>query len=100
MTNTPNTPNTPNTLKEQINLIRTDFKNGVSYDELSNKHRVFKENKPHLFDMICSDKCDDNMLGFIIKQYTSVQNGNQTQHDASVRVGSLLVDTYVKPNLN
>lgn len=87
-------------LKEEINTIRTDYKSGTSYEELSCKYSVFKEQKPHLFDMICSDKCDDNMLGFIINEYTSVHNGNQSQHDASVRVGSLLVDTYVKPNLN
>jgi archaellum component FlaC len=88
------------TLKEEINTIRNEYKSGTSYEKLALKYSVFKEQKPHLFDMICSDKCDDNMLGFIIKQYTSVQDGNQTQHDASVRVGSLLVDTYVKPNLN
>jgi len=88
------------TLKEKINTIRTEYKSGISYEKLALKYSVFKEQKPRLFDMICSDKCDDNMLGFIIKQYTSVQDGNQTQHDASVCVGSLLVDTYVKPNLN
>jgi hypothetical protein len=87
-------------LKEEINIIRSEYKSGISYEELSRKYSIFKEQKPRLFDMICSDKCDDNMLGFIINQYTSVQDGNQTQHDASVRVGSLLVDTYVKPNLN
>lgn len=88
------------TLKEEINIIRTEYKSGTSYKELSCKYSVFKEKKPHLFDMICSDKCDDNMLEFIINQYISVQDGNQSQHDASVSVGSHLVDTYVKPNLN
>ena len=29
-----------------------------------------------------------------------VRNGSMTQHDASVAVGQVLVDTYVKPNID
>lgn len=88
------------TLKQEIHMIRQAYKLGNSYEELSQKYSTFKYKKPHLFDMICSDDCDESILEFMLSKYDSVQSGNASQHDASVHIGSVLVDKYVKSKLD
>ena len=36
----------------------------------------------------------------MLKQLENIQKGNKTQHDASVEIGQILVDKFVKPELN
>ena len=49
--------------------------------------------------MITSADCDDSILLRILKARTDVEDGKINQHDASVAVGTILVDEIVKPNL-
>ena len=62
-------------------------------------YKEFKEDKPQLFDMICSNHCDDMVLSQLLYQFEEVKSGNINQHDASVNVGQVLVDKYVKPKI-
>ena len=81
--------------------IRRDFRD-LKKDkvEIKNKYLEFSENFPQLFDMICSDNCDDNILNRILSARRLVQSGSLSQHDASVQVGKDLVDKYVIPTVN
>jgi len=67
--------------------------------DLENLYKEFKEDKPQLFDMICSNHCDDIVLSQLLYQFEEVKSGNINQHDASVNVGQVLVDKYVKPKI-
>ena len=49
--------------------------------------------------MICSNQCDDMVLTQLLYQFEEVKSGNINQHDASVNVGHVLVNKYVKPKI-
>jgi len=51
---------------------------------------------PLLFAMILKPDYDQAILQKLIEQFEKVESGKQTQHQASVEVGSVLVDTFVK----
>jgi hypothetical protein len=40
-----------------------------------------------------------NVLEMMLKQLEKVESGESSTHDASVAVGTVLVDKFVKPNL-
>lgn len=85
---------------DEVFIIRSKFRDeNKSKDELQKTYHKFAEEKPQLFDMICSPNCDDFMLNQMIKMRTKVENGEISQHDASVNIGQHLVDKYVKPEM-
>lgn len=85
---------------DKTNTIRQLYKSRQkTKTELETEYASFKDENTHLFDMICSPSCDDGVLFQMLAQYVKVKSGDRTQHDASVHVGSLLVDTFVKPSL-
>ncbi len=51
---------------------------------------------PRLFAMLLVPNFDKAVLERMISQMEKIEAGKQTQHQASVEVGSVLVDTYVK----
>tara|TARA_B100000073_G_C23737697_1_gene572775 strand:- start:3055 stop:3336 length:282 start_codon:yes stop_codon:yes gene_type:complete len=80
--------------------IRKEFRdNNISKNSLKEKYSKFCEKFEHSFDMITNPNCDDTMLNKLLNAHMAVKNGSMSQHDASVRVGQELVDTYVKPQL-
>ena len=84
----------------ELFIIRKKFRDDhISKDELKNSHSDFSQKFEHSFDMICNHECDDNMLNKIMSSHMLVRNGSMSQHDASVAVGQVLVDTFVKPNI-
>lgn len=86
-------------MTEEIKEIRQKFLNGTSLSELETTYSKLKEEKPYLFGMICSNNCDDKLLDTLLKTYEKVKIGEQSQYDASVDVGTILVDKFVKPEL-
>ena len=51
---------------------------------------------PLLFAMILKPDYDQVILQKLIEQFEKMESGKQTQHQASVEVGTVLVDTFVK----
>ena len=51
---------------------------------------------PRLFAMLLVPNFDRTILERLIQQMEQVEKGKTTQHQASVSVGTVLVDTYVK----
>lgn len=91
------------TIKEQVSLIvqyvkknkrHIDFRKNVStqFFEFENKY-------PTLFRKLVEEDCDQQQLNFMLSKLDQVRTGTQSQHDASVVVGQVLVDKYVKPEL-
>ena len=77
--------------------IRKKFKSGVSKDVLKREYSTFSEKYEKLFGMICSYECRDQILNMMMLNFKKVKEGHKSQHDASVDVGGVLVDNYVKP---
>lgn len=90
-------------LKNDIKLI-DDFveknKNRNNFNELvHSKFPIFSEKYPALFKKLINQDCDRNQLEFVLNRLEQVRTGTKSQHDASVEVGQVLVDNYVKPKL-
>jgi hypothetical protein len=54
---------------------------------------------PKLFEMVLTRTYNREIMTMMIDQYERVERGAKSQHDASVAVGTVLVDTIVKPQL-
>tara|TARA_Y100000389_G_scaffold198299_2_gene234574 strand:+ start:2506 stop:2796 length:291 start_codon:yes stop_codon:yes gene_type:complete len=85
-----------NTLFQIRKQYRDDH---ISKDTLKSNYSEFEETYPQIFEMICSPVCDDTLLNKMVQAQNLVQAGNISQHDASVQIGQVLVDKYVKPRL-
>ena len=55
---------------------------------------------PKLFEMLLSRTYSRDILGMMLDQLERVERGSKSQHDASVAVGTVLVDRIVKPQLD
>ena len=55
---------------------------------------------PSLFSMILTRTYNREILEVMLNQLEKVENGNTSQHNASVAVGTILVDRIVKPQLD
>ena len=60
---------------------------------------ALKEEYPKLFEMVCDPRCSPAMLTAMLAQLEAVEAGRKTTHDASVFVGTALVNSYVRPRL-
>ena len=90
-------------------MTLVDFENNVrdlrkkflskncSLTQLEKEFFVLKEEKPLLFDMVCSHNCDEDVLDQILKTMSKLVQGELTQEKASEVFGGTLVDKYVKP---
>ena len=54
---------------------------------------------PKLFEMVLTRTYSRDILGMMLDQLERVERGATSQHDASVAVGTVLVDRIVKPQL-
>ena len=59
----------------------------------------WEEEYPKLFAMILDPGYSRAMLNAMLEQLEAVEKGKKTTHDASVAVGTVLVNSYVRPKL-
>ena len=74
-------------------------KNKLTRSECEKLYPDFFEAYPTLSNAIFETKFDFQTLLYMLKKKDEIDSRSTTQHDASVDVGSLLVDKFVKPNL-
>lgn len=67
--------------------------------EFESKYKYLKDNSPHLFDKIVEKQFNPEQFAYMIHCLTNVHDNKISLHDASVKVGAMLVDSYVKPQL-
>lgn len=101
-------------LNKLINNLEEDIlnENSLWYTKKNNYINKLKENYkkefdkvPAIFNIINNNDSGFNIvscarLKFMIKKAEEVFENNITEHDASICVGSKLVDEIVKPQLN
>lgn len=54
---------------------------------------------PKIFEMVLTRTYNREIMAIMIEQFERVERGSKSQHDASVSVGTVLVDRIVKPQL-
>ena len=59
----------------------------------------YKEDYPRLFAMVLDPRHSPAMLFAMLAQLESVEAGARSTHDASVAVGTILVNSFVRPKL-
>ena len=86
---------------EEILEIVTTIVNDTSSEKdkkqkYEKEHPIFVEAYPTLFEMACKKGFDYKQFQKMLSLKISVDKGAITQHDASVKVGTQLFETYVK----
>ena len=59
----------------------------------------FQKEFPKIFEMVLTRTYNREFLAMMLDQLDKKERGKTSQHDASVAVGTLLVDRIVKPQL-
>jgi hypothetical protein len=68
--------------------------------EMNEKYEYLKNNIKSIFNSCIKGDMDLKVLIYMINQAKELKKNNISNHEASVNVGQILVDTYVKPNLD
>ena len=67
--------------------------------KLSNKYKDFSMSYPVIFLSVINGDLDIGKFNEFVTMASNVKQNKITQHDASVKIGSKLVNEYVKPKL-
>ena len=70
-----------------------------SKEVYTTKYKEFLEKYPTLFEKLFEPNFDKAVLRYMLNQKGKMSSNKQTEHNASIKVGTMLVDKYVKPNL-
>ena len=68
--------------------------------EMNEKYEYLKTNVKSIFDSCINGNMNLKVLIYMINQAKELKKNTISKHDASVNVGQVLVDTFVKPNLD
>lgn len=66
---------------------------------VSSRFAEYQLEFPKLFATLLNRDYPRDVLGLMISQIEKVESGRMSQHDASVAVGSVLVNQFVKPQM-
>ncbi len=67
--------------------------------QVSAQFADYQKEFPKLFEMVLTRTYNRDIMAMMIDQFERVERGSKSQHDASVAVGTVLVDRIVKPQL-
>ena len=68
--------------------------------QVSSQFSDYQKNFPTLFAILLRPDYPREVLSMMIEKLELVEGGQMSQHDASVAVGSVLVNQFVKPQIN
>lgn len=83
-------------VEDVIEEILKDKNSKEFYDK---KYPSFSKRYPTLSKKVFYTNLDVSVLRYMISQMRKMNQNKLSEKDASIKVGSLLVDKYVKPNL-
>ena len=66
---------------------------------MEEKFPQIKEKCQRLYTGILEEKFEPKTTSFMLKTYKDFYNNKLSNHDASVKFGTHLVDNYIKPHL-
>ena len=93
---------------ERSNYIRTNIeqivrmsRQGRTAEEVKAIFPEFVEQYPSLVEMVLRPGgFDERSLSLMIQMLENMCRGKASQHEASIKVGQHLINSYVKPQLN
>jgi hypothetical protein len=68
--------------------------------QVSAQFADFQKEFPKIFETILTRTYNREFMAMMIDQFERVERGTRSQHDASVAVGTMLVEKVVKPQLS
>lgn len=81
-------------------VLKDIFENpNTAPEHFKTKYPDFFEKYPVLSEKVFDPNIDKDTLRYMLEQKNRIEANRQSEYDASVKVGSLLVDRYVKPDL-
>ena len=84
--------------RRMITEVTTALK-AESPAQVSSRFSDYQKEFPRIFAMLISRSYPEDLLEMMLRQLESVEDGRTSQHNASVHVGTVLVDQFVKPQL-
>lgn len=84
--------------KQLISDKHSEARN-IKIKQLEKTHQKFREEHPKLFEGIINKTLEEETLLYMIQMLRKMTKENLSEHEASVQVGTHLVDRFVKPNL-
>ena len=85
--------------RAMVEAVKAAQARGLSKEEIETSLAKEKEEYPRLFAMVLDPRHSPAMLYAMLAQLESVERGSRTTHDASVAVGTILVNSFVRPKL-
>lgn len=67
--------------------------------QVSAEYADFQTEFPRIFEMVLTRTYPRDVLEMMLRQLEKMESGSTSQHNASVAVGGVLVDRFVKPQL-
>ena len=83
----------------KVEALKAAQKRGLSKEEIEQELAKEKEEFPKLFGMVLDPRHSPAMLYAMLAQLEAIEKGGKSTHDASVAVGTILVNSYVRPKL-
>ena len=85
--------------RAMVEAVKAAQARGLSKEEIETELKEQKEEYPRLFAMVNDPRHSPAMLYAMLAQLEAVERGSRTTHDASVAVGTMLVNSFVRPKL-
>jgi hypothetical protein len=85
--------------RKMVEAVKAAQKRGLSKEAIEKELAQEKEDYPRLFAMVNDPRHSPAMLYAMLDQLESVERGGKSTHDASVAVGTILVNSFVRPKL-
>ena len=78
-----------------MGAIAAENKQNIIKKTLQKRYAWLFEKFPKVFEMVTDEKMVDlGQLKFMLDNIKEIQTGKQTQHDASVKIGRVVAETY------
>ena len=82
-----------------VDAIRACQARGLTPEAMAEELKAEKEAMPRLYEMVTAPGHSEELLNAMLAQLEAVEGGRKSTHEASVHVGTMLVNSYVRPKL-
>ena len=85
--------------RQMIAAVREARGRGLTRPQIEAELATWKQQYPRLFEMVLDPGHSEVMLNAMLRQLELVEAGSRSTHDASIAVGTILVNKFVRPRL-
>ncbi len=83
--------------KKVVTKRGRNFRQEIFKEDMKEKWPKFAENYKQLFSETVDGELDPTKFNYMMMMLRQIEQGSMSVHSASVKVGEVLVDEYVKP---